>query len=220
MLENLKPVILMSYLVCEQCGKYYELNEGTASFSYEKCECSGKLKYTSNSNSIDSPQTDNHNKIVTNNQCQNCGIENLQASVVCKNCGKPLENKVENINECISWVGIGIGFGFLLLSALLAVYAIFGSNISLKASDIPYTLLVEFGIIAMVISIISGLISAYVGGSIKFKYGIINGGLVGIILGILVGATSGSIAFLGVIAVFGSLSTIGGIVGTIIKRRR
>jgi hypothetical protein len=214
----------MSYLVCEQCGKYYELNEGMASFSYDKCECGGRLKYTSNSNSIESPKTtDNPNKIVTNNPsniCQNCGIENLQDSVVCKNCGKPLINRDENINEGISWVGIGIGFGFLLLSTLLTVYAIFGSNIPLKASDIPYTFLVEFGIIAMVISIISGLISAYVGGSIKFKYGIINGGLVGIILGILVGATSGSIAFLGVIAVFGSLSTIGGIIGTIIKRRR
>ena len=65
----------------------------------------------------------------------------------------------------------------------------------------------------------TGLISSYIGDSINFKNGIINGGLVGIILGLLVGATSGSIAFLGVIAVFGSLSVLGGIFGTILKRR-
>jgi len=35
----------------------------------------------------------------------------------------------------------------------------------------------------------------------------------------MVGVTSGSLAFLGVIAIFGSLSVLGGIFGTFLKRR-
>lgn len=36
----------MSYLNCEECDKQYELEEGKSSFSYSKCECGGKLKYS------------------------------------------------------------------------------------------------------------------------------------------------------------------------------
>ena len=207
----------MSYLVCEQCGKYYEINEGKESFSYDKCECGGKLTYSTDVNGIESHQQSNKN---SKNYCSGCGMENPQNSIVCKNCGKTLENMKENGKNSISWMGVALGLGFLLVSTLLTVFVIFGNNIPLKPEDIPYKYLVEFGIVAAVLSILSGMLSAFVGGSTKFKEGIMNGGLVGVILGILVGITSGSIAFLGVIAVFGSLSVIGGIIGTILKRRR
>lgn len=36
----------MSYMICEECGKQYELQEGKSSFNFEKCECGGKLKYS------------------------------------------------------------------------------------------------------------------------------------------------------------------------------
>jgi hypothetical protein len=207
----------MSYLVCEQCGKYYEINEGKESFSYDKCECGGKLTYTTDINGIEShEQLNNNSKIL----CSSCGMENPQNSLVCKNCGKTLEDRKENTKNGINWMGVALGLGFLLLSTLLTVFVIFGNNIPLKPEDIPYKYLVEFGIVAMVSSILSGMISAYVGGSTKFKEGIMNGGLVGVILGILVGITSGSITFLGVIAVFGSLSVIGGLIGTLLNRRR
>ncbi len=101
----------------------------------------------------------------------------------------------------------------------MGVLAIFGTNIPQKVEDIPFNLLIAFGMISMLLAIISGLISSYLGGSLKFKNGIINGGLVGVILGLLVGATSGSIAFLGVIAIFGSLTVLGGIFGTLFKKK-
>jgi hypothetical protein len=125
----------------------------------------------------------------------------------------------QTINQGISWLGVAVGFGFLMMATLFSVLAIFGTNIPQKAEDIPYNLLMAFGIITMSVAIISGLISSFIGGSIKFKNGIINGGLVGLLLGLLVGATSGNIAFIGVIAVFGSLSVLGGIVGTFLKRK-
>lgn len=33
-------------MICEKCGKQYELQEGKSSFNFEKCECGGKLKYS------------------------------------------------------------------------------------------------------------------------------------------------------------------------------
>ena len=210
----------MSYLVCEECGKSYELNEGKSSFSYEKCPCGGKLTYTDTLNGINNFSPSNNSKI----SCSNCGTVNPKGSEICFSCGNEFTKeslKISNksINEGISWLGVAVGFGFLMMATLLTVLAIFGTNIPQKAEDIPYNLLIAFGIITMLVAIISGLISSYIGGSINFKNGIINGGLVGLLLGLLVGATSGNIAFIGVIAVFGSLSVLGGIFGTILKRK-
>ena len=211
----------MSYLICEECGKYYELDEGKSSFSYEKCQCGGKLTYTDKLNGKSSNVPFQNSKIT----CSSCGVKNPEGSNVCYSCGNLLgaetrKNK-KNLGKGISWMGIAIGFGFLMISTLLSVLAIFGTNFPIpqKPEDIPYNLLMAFGIIAMIIAVISGLISSYIGGSIKFKNGMLNGGLVGVILGVVVGITGGSIAFLGVILVFGSLSVLGGIFGTYLKRR-
>ena len=39
----------MGYLICEDCGGYYELQEGESPDDFEKtCECGGKLKYVDN----------------------------------------------------------------------------------------------------------------------------------------------------------------------------
>jgi len=208
----------MSYLVCEECDKFYELEEGKSSFSYEKCSCGGKLIYTNTLNGI--------NKFPTNNSklvCSNCKTVNPKGSKLCYNCGNEFtdESSTNNksINQGISWLGVAVGFGFLMVATLFSVLAIFGTDIPQKAEDIPFNLLMAFGIITMTIAIISGLISSFIGGSLNFKNGIINGGLVGLLLGLLVGATSGNIAFIGVIAVFGSLSVLGGIFGTLLKRK-
>jgi hypothetical protein len=209
----------LSYFVCEECGKYYTLNEGKDSFSYQKCTCGGKLSYTDTLNGINNNRTPlTESKI----KCADCGTDNNIGSANCFNCGKELSQqplKTSHLNEGISYVGIAIGFGFLVTSSLFAVIAIFGTNVPQRVDEIPYNLLISFGIIAMFFAIVSGVIASYIGGSIKFKTGIINGGLVGIILGVLVGATSGSVTFLGVLAIFGSLSGFGGILGTLLKRR-
>ena len=211
----------MSYLVCEKCGKYYELNEGKSSFYYDKCICGGKLTYKNTSEGLGNNNFPSDNSKI---KCTNCGSENPDDLTKCPKCGKefakePTKKYNQTINGGISWLGVAAGFGFLLTGSLMGVLAIFGTNIPQKVEDIPFNLLIAFGMISMFLAIISGLISSYIGGSLKFKNGIINGGLVGVILGLLVGATSGSIAFLGVIAIFGSLSVLGGIFGTFLKRR-
>ena len=71
----------------------------------------------------------------------------------------------------------------------------------------------------MFLLVVSGIISSFIGGSVKLKNGIINGGLVGVILGLIVSATSGSILSVVALAFFGSLTGLGGIFGTFLKRR-
>jgi hypothetical protein len=213
---------LMSYLVCDECGKYYELKEGKDSFSYEKCSCGGKLRYTDTLNGINNRDITVKDSEVT---CKNCGAGNPDGSMICSDCGSRLESdeQLRNINNqlnrSISWVGIAIGFGFLITTIMFGIIAIFGTNIPQNTEDIPNNLLVRFGFLAMFLLIVSGIISSFIGGSVKLKNGIINGGLVGIILGLIVSATSGSILSVVALAFFGSLTGLGGIFGTFLKRR-
>ena len=213
---------LMSYLVCEECGKYHELKEGKDSFSYEKCSCGGKLRYTDTLNGINKRNVTFKSSEIT---CTNCGTKNPNGSMICSGCGRRFDSdqQLKNINSTsnrsISWVGIAIGFGFLLTTIMFGVVAIFGTNVPQNASDIPYNLLLNFGILAMVLLVVSGTISSLIGNSVKFKNGIINGGLVGVILGLIVGATSGSVLSIAALAIFGSLTGLGGFFGTILKKR-
>jgi hypothetical protein len=39
----------MSYLVCDECGGYYELKDGKSLEDFDdECECGGKLENTAN----------------------------------------------------------------------------------------------------------------------------------------------------------------------------
>lgn len=50
----------MGYLICEDCGGYYELQEGESPDDFEKtCECGGKLKY------VESLDVKNNDKTMT-----------------------------------------------------------------------------------------------------------------------------------------------------------
>ena len=105
-----------------------------------------------------------------------------------------------------------------VLLMVCAVLLLFGTKIPHVASDIPQNILAGLGIIAIVITIISGMLASYIGGSKSYKRGIINGGLVGFILSVFMGAVSGASAFLLGFSVFGFLSILGGILGTLLKK--
>lgn len=36
----------MSYMIRNQCGKHYAIEEGKNSFNFERCDCGGKLEYS------------------------------------------------------------------------------------------------------------------------------------------------------------------------------
>ena len=212
----------MSYLVCEECGKYYELKEGKDSFSHEKCSCGGKLRYTDTLNGKNKKDMSLNESKIT---CKNCGSQNPYGSMICLSCGTRLESDKASkrldtsLNRSISWSGISIGFLFLITTISFGIVEIFGSSAPQNTKDIPMNLLLNFGILAMFLLFVSGLISSYIGGSLKLKNGIINGGLVGVILGLIVGAATGNVTSILALAIFGSLTGLGGVFGTFLKRR-
>jgi hypothetical protein len=53
----------MGYLVCKDCGNYYELQPGETANDYDRCQCGGKLIYRKNLNSdIDDFNVSSHEK--------------------------------------------------------------------------------------------------------------------------------------------------------------
>lgn len=73
------------YLVCEQCGGYYELQEGESPEDFEACECGGELKYT---NSIHQQHSEPLKKF-----CKHCGYKNDGDTSFCKKCGALMGEK-------------------------------------------------------------------------------------------------------------------------------
>lgn len=237
----------MSYLVCEKCGKYYELNEGKESFYFDKCECGGRLHYTESLNQNASPRIQIQVVAADKKKCPHCGFENPKGALFCLECGNELgilnnskqekfksDNRdiqnlpndtlnmdaktEEHVFSVMGLLGVITGFGFLIVSMVCAVLLLVGTNIPHVASDISPNILAGLGILAIVITLISGMLASYIGGSKSYKIGIINGGLVGFILSVFMGAVSGASAFLLGFSVFGFLSILGGILGTLLKK--
>lgn len=53
----------MGYLVCKDCGNYYELQPGETANDYDRCRCGGKFIYRKNLNSgIDDFNVSSHEK--------------------------------------------------------------------------------------------------------------------------------------------------------------
>jgi cation transport ATPase len=181
----------MSYLVCKECGKSYELPEGKSSFNYQRCSCGGRLSYAAS----------------------------LKESNKVRNSKKQNQTKKQRQKaKGIKWFAVFIGFGFLIISLILTVLVLFGTNIPQNAADIPTTLLTEFTVAAILLTIISGIIVAYICGSRDYKDVIINSSLVGVILGVLLGIFGGITIFMGSAIIFGSFSLIGGVLGTLLRR--
>jgi len=54
----------MGYLVCNKCGRYYQLQNGETPGDFtEECECGGKLRYVESLNNADPNQENKENKI-------------------------------------------------------------------------------------------------------------------------------------------------------------
>ncbi|MCK9152606.1 zinc ribbon domain-containing protein [Methanobacterium alcaliphilum] len=79
----------MGYIVCEECGGHYQLQEGESPDDFESCQCGGQLKYveTLEGNDIDyeTAKTDDRHA------CPNCGSPISEYSIICRNCGYTIE---------------------------------------------------------------------------------------------------------------------------------
>jgi hypothetical protein len=76
----------MSYLICYECNRYYELQEGELPNDFsDKCDCGGELKYLETLESYDKIE-----KISATTSCPYCGAENPDSAKLCKTCKRLL----------------------------------------------------------------------------------------------------------------------------------
>lgn len=88
-------VINMRYVICDDCGGYYELQKGESPGDFEACNCGGNLSYTHSINSI--PKMKNKPKNTL--KCRICGHEQLRG-LKCSKCGSSLRKvNYRNIND-------------------------------------------------------------------------------------------------------------------------
>ncbi|MCZ3365611.1 MULTISPECIES: zinc ribbon domain-containing protein [Methanobacterium] len=96
----------MSYIICDKCGGYYELQPGESPDDFDsKCECGGTLKY------VQSLNDDNLQKT-----CSNCGSLIEDSDEICPSCGFRLEESYLSEKQLI--------FGFLWILSNVGVIAI------------------------------------------------------------------------------------------------
>lgn len=80
------------YLVCDECGGYYELKSGESLEDFVACECGGKLKHkkTFAISSDDTEDAKNTEDIKEKITCPACGKENERHSKYCQDCGNEI----------------------------------------------------------------------------------------------------------------------------------
>lgn len=98
----------MKYLICDECGGFYELEKGESLEDFESCLCGGSLSYAeltprgmkkitesvqNNNEQISFHQTSNKqvSSHVSENICPLCGQINKVKSLFCSKCGKMLK---------------------------------------------------------------------------------------------------------------------------------
>ena len=105
----------MKYLVCENCGGYYQLMDEESSSDFDSCQCGGKLYMVEGEDEpeIQSPKI----------TCKNCGNVTTVETAFCSSCGQILMPAKEvsgtTRNESIKPLGIFTGVTFILVSIVI-----------------------------------------------------------------------------------------------------
>ena len=70
----------MGYIICEECGGYYELQSGESADDFENCQCGGSLKL------VEDPLKISEHKYDPKFICSNC-LEENEPDIFCSKCG-------------------------------------------------------------------------------------------------------------------------------------
>lgn len=94
----------MSYLLCDKCGSYYELQEGESPEDFDlKCACGGELIYSENLEGME-----DSNEPETTITCPRCGTENEYNLHYCQECGEKFSRTDKSPKKVL--LGIFLGF--------------------------------------------------------------------------------------------------------------
>lgn len=183
----------MRYIVCDDCGGYYKLEEGESLEDFDECQCGGTIRYATSFKDIVK------NRDAPTILCIHCGASNQETNTECVNCGeklrkinrrisdyqvkRPMKTQI-NILDRISFTGLLAGIVFLVIATIIAAFGVMGSIISSSSVDLfrslgGYLIIMVFAIIG------SGFIASYISGTRDYIDGFLNGAMVGLTLSIL-----------------------------------
>ncbi|MBI5680531.1 MAG: hypothetical protein HZC47_06550 [Methanobacterium sp.] len=220
----------MSYVVCEKCGGYYELEEGESPHDFDLCQCGGNLEY------MDGIHQESEKEDKPKLLCSNCLEENFDG-IYCSKCGGKLiavknGKAISNINfdeskeleklsrnaskkdkkdvtvykesadifERINWLGVLAGVGFFIISVFLSAFILVFSSFS--SSSYGYPDYSEF-IFAFMALILLGLFLAIISGGLAAYISKSRDYVDGLINGFLVG-----LIFSVILGIFGGILSI------------
>jgi hypothetical protein len=204
----------MAYVICEECGGYYELQPGESSNDFENCECGGSLSCVDNIEVYTNP------KYI----CSNCLKENYKG-IFCSNCGGKLikgnndkfnnlipddeskmieklsNNSKNDVHEIpkdpkdlikrISVLGVILGIGTFIILFITSIFVVFMllttfGPTKLTPSLDPFNVDVYFMFLIGIffLIIVSGAIPTLFNKNKEYFDGALNGLIVGIICGI------------------------------------
>jgi hypothetical protein len=80
----------MPYLICDECGGYYELQEWESPDDFDiKCNCGGNLRFSDINDIIGISMND----VSITNICPVCGLKNTEGSIYCASCDYSLNGR-------------------------------------------------------------------------------------------------------------------------------
>ena len=197
----------MSYLICDKCGGYYELQEGESPEDFDVCQCGGELLYKKSIQTANNskPSYKRDNDVV----CPVCGEPNKGSSVKCPKCGSFIrrkeiasnkgldyqhvieQGKKKNLIDRFEWWGIASGVIFFIVVQIISSILLFGGLLRLASSNAGVgeasTFLSGSMLVTIIIMIASGFIAVATIKTRDYITGMINSGMVGAFIGFIVG---------------------------------
>ncbi|BDZ68324.1 hypothetical protein [Methanobacterium ferruginis] len=96
--------MVVKYIICDECGGFYELEKGESIEDFESCLCGGSLSYaeltpkgikkTTKKVEKDYKVNIRHSEYLSENICPLCGQINKVKAIFCSKCGKILKKGV------------------------------------------------------------------------------------------------------------------------------
>lgn len=78
----------MVTMICEKCGKYYELQPGESPDDFDTtCNCGGHIKFAEKSDMVDV----DWEEVPLSTICPICGRQNIEASTNCPYCNENIK---------------------------------------------------------------------------------------------------------------------------------
>jgi uncharacterized membrane protein YhaH (DUF805 family) len=208
--------MVVKYIICDECGGFYELEKGESIEDFESCLCGGSLSYaeltpkgikkTTKKVEKDYKVNVHHSEYLSENICPLCGQINKVKAIFCSKCGKILKNRGSNrydyshvleerekrkkslrgLYERIDLWGVGCGIIFLIVMTVISNIIIFLGLVRLAVQNANEPTLFAFLGGVSLISLTLFLLSGFISAAAIGTRSYIDGGVNGALVGICI----------------------------------